>query len=54
MFSLHTIEIIYETEEAEDKKLVLVRGRDLGGEETVKQIETFIADSIAKNAQKSF
>ena len=54
VFSLHTVEIIYETEEAEDKKLVLVRGRDLGGEETVKQIETFIADSIAKNAQKSF
>ena len=53
VFLLHTIEIIYETEEAEDKNLILVRGRDLGGEETVKQIETFIADSLAKGAQKS-
>lgn len=50
---LHTLEIIYETEEGEDKNLILVRGRDLGGEETVKQIETFIADSLAKIAQKS-
>ena len=50
---LHTLEITYETEEAEDKTLILVRGRDLGGEETVKQIETFIADSLAKIAQKS-
>ena len=53
VFLLHTVEIIYETEEAEDKNLILVRGRDLGGEETVKQIETFIADSLAKGAQKS-
>ncbi len=53
VFSLHTVEIIYETEEAEDKNLVLVRGRDLGGEETVKQIEAFIADSLAKHAHKS-
>ena len=52
VFLLHTIEIIYETEEAEDKNLILVRGRDLGGEETVKQIEAFIADSFAKGAQK--
>ena len=53
VFLLYTVEIIYETEEAEDKNLVLVRGRDLDGEETVKQIETFIADSLAKGAQKS-
>ena len=53
-FLLHTVEIIYETEEKEDKNLVLVRGRDLGGEETVKQIEAFIANSIAKNAQITF
>ena len=53
VFLLHTVEIIYETEEAEDKNLILVRGRDLDGEETVKQIETFIADSLAKGAQKS-
>jgi hypothetical protein len=50
---LHTLEITYETEEAHDKTLILVRGRDLGGEETVKQIETFIAYSLAKIAQKS-
>ena len=53
VFLLHTVEIIYEAEEAEDKNLVLVRGRDLDSEETVKQIETFIADSLAKGAQKS-
>ena len=53
IFLLHTVEIIYETEEAEDKNLVLVRGRDLGGDETVKQIETFIADSFVKAAQQS-
>ena len=53
VFLLHTVEIIYETEEAGDKNLVLVRGRDLGGEETVKHIETFIADNLAKVAQKS-
>ena len=54
VFLLHTVEIIYETEEKEDKNLVLVRGRDLGGEKTVKQIEAFIANSIAKNAQITF
>ena len=53
IFLLHTVEIIYETEEAGDKNLVLVRGRDLGGEETVKHIETFIADNLTKVAQKS-
>ena len=53
IFLLHTVEIIYETEEAEDKNLVLVRGRDLGGDETVKQIETFIADTLVKAAQQS-
>ena len=53
VFLLHTVEIIYEAEETEDKNLVLVRGRDLDSEETVKQIETFIADSLAKGAQKS-
>ena len=53
VFLLHTVEIIYDTEE-EDKNLVLVRGRDLGGEETVNQIEAFIANSIAKNAQITF
>ena len=53
IFLLHTLEIVYETEGAENKNLILVRGRDLGGEETVKQMETFIADNLAKVAQKS-
>lgn len=52
VFLLHTLEIIYETEEAEEKNLILVRGRDLDGEETIKQIEAFIADSLAKVSQK--
>ena len=52
VFLLHTLEIIYETEEAEEKNLILVRGRDIDGEETIKQIEAFIADSLAKVSQK--